>query len=183
MTSLLTPTAEEVRMMDTRMLATATCTEEKFSWEPPGRVTFLGPSVYTRVALFPGTRTVQTELNIANVMFGRDFTSHMPALVDADFTIPGQDLFDRMVQLDHQSDTYMTVRNGVAPACIHTLCNTSYVRIRIYTRPHTPNDPAYTHVESQMSYAGDHDPSARTQRRQTHHGTGQGAQSAVRETV
>ena len=161
------------------MLAAATCTEEKFTWAPPGRIvgvcvsgTWTNSPDDTRVALFPGSRTVVTDLNLENFRL-----DHMPSLVDVDFTIPGLALFDRMVELEHQKETYMTVRNGVAPACIHALCNTSYIRLA-ETQTHTRSDPAYAHFQSYMYYAGDHD-----QRRQPHHGTGQGAQSAVRETV
>ena len=140
MTRLLAPAvrmqeapAQTVRMTeDARMLATATCTEEKFSWEPPLRVTLLGPAApaqATRVALFPGTRTVETGFHLDNFVW----SDHMPGLVDVDFTIPGKALFSQMIHLEYGSDTYMTVRTGVAPACIRTLCNTSYVRIRINT--------------------------------------------------
>ena len=102
--------AVAVRMMeDARMIRTATCTEEKFSWEPP-----VGPDqAYTRVALIPGTRTVETGLNLDNFRSGR-----MPGLVDEEFTIPGPVLWRRMLNLGNQTHTYMTVRTGVAPACV-----------------------------------------------------------------
>jgi hypothetical protein len=135
-TRLLAPAVVAIRIMeDARMIAAATCTEEKFSWEPP-----VGPvQAYTRVALIPGTSTVETGLTLDTFRSGR-----MPGLMDVDFTIPGPVLWQRMLNLGNQSDTYMTVRTGVTPACIHTLCNTSYVQIRINTTSLTECSCIYT---------------------------------------
>jgi len=92
---------------ETRLIATATCTEEKFSWEPP-----VGPDpAFTRVALIPGSRTVVTGLNLDNFRYG-----HLPALQDVDFSMTGSVLWRCMLNLGLLSDTYMTVRPGVPPA-------------------------------------------------------------------
>ena len=95
------------RKMEARLILTATCTEEKFSWEPP-----VGPDqALTRVALIRGTRTVETGLNLSNFRSG-----DIPSLVDVDFTIPGPMLLQRMLKLGNETTTYMTVCTGVAPA-------------------------------------------------------------------
>ena len=135
---LLAPAAVAIRVMeDTSMIAAATCTEEKFSWEPPvGAV-----RAYPRVALIPGTSTVATGLILDNFRTGR-----MPGLVDVDFTITGPALWQRMLDLGNRTDTYMTVRACMYVASIctymhgrvhtHTLYNTSYVWIRVNTASH-----------------------------------------------
>ena len=91
-----------------RMVRTATCTEEIFSWEPPVRA----DQAFTRVAFIPGSRTVVTGLNLDNFRYG-----HTPTLLDVDFTMPGPMVRQHMSKLgSYWSDTYMTVRTGVAPA-------------------------------------------------------------------
>ena len=80
------------------MLAAATCTEEMFVFEPP-----FGPQL-PGVCMVPGSRTIQTTLNIMLFQHG-----NLPQLIDPDFVIPGPTLAGLLVRLGREEVTFQGV--------------------------------------------------------------------------
>jgi len=156
--------AEEEAAEDSRLIATATCTEEKFSSGCSPEVTF------TRVFLIPGIRTVVTGLNLHDF---RDW--YTPDLVDVDFTITGRVLRRRMLSLCLRSDTYMTVRTGrVLCEYVHVCCIwTCVVSARML----------FVRLGSIMCNADDKNHERWAPCPQRRHGSRQDGHSAVREIV
>jgi hypothetical protein len=86
-----------------RLIAGATCSEYRYSWEPP----FL-PEPLTRLALRPGSRTISTTRNL-----GEFRHPNVPPLVDVDFEVPRTVFRRLLISLGTEGDTYMRVRRVV----------------------------------------------------------------------